>query len=402
MDRSLKAALLVAALGYFVDVYDLILFSVVRVSSLQDLGLQNEEILSTGVYLINMQMAGMLLGGLLWGILGDKRGRVSVLFGSILLYSAANLANAHVSGVDSYAFWRFIAGLGLAGELGAGITLVMEMMPKDKRGYGTTLIATVGVMGAICAALTGSYIDWRTNYTIGGLMGLALLGLRIAVHESGLFKMLDLDSSRRGSIALLFASGERIKRYFLCILSGLPIWSVVGVLVTFAPEIGVALGINGPVTAAGSVLYTYIGLCLGDLCSGLLSQRLKSRRKVLFAFILSTAFFTILLISSGGFTNRTFTLLFLPLGFSLGYWAVFVTVAAEQFGTNLRATVATSVPNFVRGAAVPMTFLFNYLIPYTGTVKSAAIAVTISIILALFAVSRLRESFDYDLNFIED
>lgn len=402
MDKSFKAAILVAALGYFVDVYDLILFSVVRVTSLRSLGLSPEQILSEGVYLINMQMLGMLLGGILWGILGDKKGRVSVLFGSIFVYSLANIANAYVTDVSGYAFWRFVAGLGLAGELGAGITLVAEMMPKEKRGYGTTIVATVGVTGAIFAALTGTYFDWRTNYVIGGILGLLLLLLRIAVCESGLFSQMKSKSVERGSLMLLFSSWDRVRRFVLCILCGVPIWCVVGVLVTFAPEIAKALNISGDVSPANAVLFTYIGLSIGDMSSGLISQKLQSRKKILYLFIILTLISSLVILNSNGVSSAIYNWLYLPLGISVGYWAMFVTVAAEQFGTNLRATVTTSVPNFVRGAAVPLTSLFQYLHGGYGVLNSALFTVLLSISLAFFAVTQLRESFHNDLDFIEE
>jgi putative MFS transporter len=401
MDKSLKAAVVVAALGYFVDIYDLLLFSIVRVASLTSFGLSKEQVFSEGVHLINMQMLGMLLGGILWGVLGDKRGRVSVLFGSIFLYSIANIANAYVGTVEGYAFWRFIAGLGLAGELGAGITLVTEMMPKDKRGYGTTIVATVGVSGAVFAATTASYFEWRTNYMIGGVLGLLLFALRIAVAESGMFSRIAVQNISRGSLVLLFSSLGRIKRLLLCIFCGLPIWATVGILVTFAPEIAKALNITDGVTAGKAVLYTYIGLCFGDLSSGLLCQYFKSRKKVIYGFIVCTLITSLLILNAYDYTAHSFYLLFLPLGVAIGYWAMFVTVAAEQFGTNLRATVTTSVPNFVRGSVVPFTSLFQFLHSDYGVLNSALFVVLVSIILAFFAVTQLKESFNNDLDFIE-
>lgn len=400
-DKRTIAVIVVAALGYFVDVYDLILFSVVRVQSLQSLGFEGEALLSNGVYLINMQMIGMLLGGVFWGILGDKRGRVSVLFGSIILYSLANIANGLVHSIEGYAFWRLIAGIGLAGELGAGITLVSEMMPPDKRGYGTTIIATVGVMGAVVAALSGQYFDWRTNYFIGGAMGLALLFLRITVTESGLFNDVKKLEVARGSLFLLLSSKARVFRYIFCIMCGLPIWFAIGVLITFSPEIASALNVTEKVSSGTAVMYAYIGLVFGDLSSGLLSQYLKSRVKVIYIFLGLTALFCGLILNAVGSSAQTFYMLCLPLGFAVGYWAMFVTIAAEQFGTNLRATVATSVPNFVRGSAVPITYLFRELIPYTGIIASAGIVATLCVILGFFAASRLKESFGANLDYIE-
>lgn len=395
-------AILVAALGYFVDVYDIILFSVVRVESLKSIGVTGDALLSNGVLLLNSQMIGMLLGGILWGILGDKLGRIQVLFGSILLYSLANIANAFVGSVEQYAILRFIAGVGLAGEIGAGITLVSELMSKETRGYGTTIIATVGVSGAVAAGLIGDLFDWRVAYAIGGCMGLVLLLLRVSVSESGLF-----DSVRkshdvaRGDLRMLFSSFKRTMRYINCILIGIPLWFVVGIVVTFSPEIGKALGITEELKASIAVLCCYIGLTVGDLASGLLSQLLRSRKRVMFGFVISTFALTMALLNLHGMQANTFYGLLLAIGFFIGYWAVFVTMAAEQFGTNLRATVATTVPNFVRGAVVPITLLFETLKVQIGVLPSAQVVCVITCGLALLALRSLPETFGRDLNFIE-
>lgn len=401
--HGVKASVIVAALGYFVDVYDLILFSVVRTASLHDLGLEGDALLTQGVFLLNMQMAGMLTGGILWGIWGDKRGRVSVLFGSILLYSIANICNGLVQSVDTYAYLRFIAGVGLAGEIGAGITLVSEIMDKESRGYGTTIVAAVGVLGAVMAALVGDpeVLHWRTAYFLGGAMGLVLLVMRVIVYESGLYERVDHNQVSCGRFLDLFRTKERAIRYLSCILSGLPIWFAIGILVTFSPELAKALGIVEPVSAGNAVFYTYCGLVVGDVASGLLSQYLGSRKKVIALFLALTACSTFAYLNLYGSTPTTLYILCLPLGFSVGYWAVFVTTAAEQFGTNLRATVTTTVPNFVRGSTVPITLLFNYLKPSAGIIGSAFYVGTICFLLALLALFQLKESFMRDLDFVE-
>lgn len=399
-NRGLPASLIVAALGYFVDVYDIILFSVVRVASLKDLGVEGPELLDTGVFLLNMQMIGMLVGGVLWGIWGDRRGRVSVLFGSILLYSLANLANGAVQSVEAYAVLRFLAGVGLAGELGAGITLVSEIMHSSSRGYGTTLVATVGVLGAVVAGIVGDNTSWRTAYYIGGVLGLCLLVARFAVYESGMFQSAAASDVKRGSLLLLLGSRDRLIRYLSCILTGVPVWFVVGILITFSPEIGAALGATEPVLAGNAVFYCYVGLVLGDLSSGLLSQLLRSRRKVIGLFLVLTAIFTSFFLSLKNPSGQTIYWLCVPLGFSVGYWAVFVSTAAEQFGTNLRATVTTTVPNFVRGATVGLTLLFNYLKPL-GVVMSAAIVGAVALSLAGLALLRTDETFARDLDYLE-
>lgn len=252
---AVRLSVLVAALGYFVDIYDLILFSIVRVSSLTDIGVPADQLLTKGVLLLNMQMAGMLIGGIAWGVLGDKRGRLSVLFGSILMYSVANILNAFVHDVPTYAVLRLLAGIGLAGELGAGITLVSEIMPRETRGYATALVAAVGICGAVVAALVGDFFEWRTAYIVGGVMGIALLLLRIGVHESGMFQQVKAEPHARGRFLQLFATRERATRYLSIIIIGVPIWYVVGILITFSPEFGRAMGFADIPRAGTAVMY---------------------------------------------------------------------------------------------------------------------------------------------------
>ena len=406
-------AVLVAALGYFVDIYDLILFSVVRVRSLESLGVSGPALLTEGLTIINMQMAGMLVGGILWGVLGDRRGRLSVLFGSIILYSLANLANgipdrlAGMTGglldtLDMYGLIRFVAGVGLAGELGAGITLVSESMRKETRGIGTAIVASVGICGGLAAVFVAKLVDWRTAYFIGGGMGLALLALRIGVMESGLFQNIRQTSVSRGNFFALFSSWKRARRYLSVVFVGTPIWFVIGILATFAPEVGRALGMNPAPTGENSILAAYCGLALGDLGSGLISQAVRSRKRVLGAFILFTgvligAYFTV------GRTSLTaFYAVVFGLGLGTGYWAMFVTVAAEQFGTNVRATVTTTAPNFVRGSLVLVTWLFRTLQTPLGIAGSAAAVGGLTIIVALVALAGLEETYGKDLDFVED
>ena len=398
--KNVSAIVIVAALGYFVDIYDLILFSIVRISSLKSLGVTGDALLSDGVMLLNMQMAGMLIGGILWGILGDKRGRISVLFGSIIMYSVANILNGFVMDVQQYAILRVIAGIGLAGELGAGITLVSEVMSKESRGYGTTIVASVGILGAVVAAFVADIFDWRTAYFVGGGLGLLLLFLRIGVYESGMFRNIKKDEIGRGQFQHLFTNWTRFKKYVKCILIGAPLWFVVGVLITFSDAFAKALGVEG-IAPAKSVMFTYIGLAFGDLLSGYLSQYFKSRKKIIFAFILSTNILIVIYLFFNSFGSFYFYSICLLLGVSCGYWAVFVTNASEQFGTNLRATVTTTVPNFVRGAVVPLTLLFQYLKGPTGIIYSAAIVAGIALLLAYISASKLEETYGKDLDYIE-
>lgn len=394
-------AVLVAALGYFVDIYDLILFNVVRLKSLKDLGFTGEAALDKGFYLLDMQMIGMLVGGVLWGVLADKRGRLSVLFGSILMYSLANIANGFVGSIGSYAALRFIAGVGLAGELGAGITLVSESMPKEARGYGTTIVATIGICGAVAASLVGKHFDWRVAYFVGGGLGLALLALRIGVFESGMYEGAKKKGVARGNFFQLFTSADRAKRYVSIILVGVPIWYAVAILIGASPEIGAAMGMQKPPNPADAVLACYAGLAVGDFASGALSQIVKSRKKVLLGFLTLTAIAVALYFGVARSSLTLFYAVAALLGFATGYWAVFVTVASEQFGTNLRGTATTTAPNFVRGAVVPVTALFKLLSPYLGKVYSALAVGVITITLALVALRGIEETFGKDLDFLE-
>jgi putative MFS transporter len=400
--RAIYLAVLVAALGYFVDIYDLILFSVVRVDSLSSLGVTGDAVTSTGVHLLNMQFIGMLIGGIVWGVLGDKMGRLSVLFGSIILYSLANIANGLVDTVGQYAVLRFLAGVGLAGELGAGITLVTELMPAHSRGYGTTIIASVGLCGGIIAGFMGSVFSWRTSYFVGGAMGVALLLLRVGVVESGMFgRTKDRGDVRRGDFLQLFATRERVLRYAAVILIGVPIWYAFGVLVTLSPEIGKALGLATPPSSGVAVRWAYFGIAAGDLASGVLSQILRSRRKVVALFVGLTAVSVAVYFLIGGSSHDAFYASCGLVGFGTGYWGVFVTSASEQFGTNLRATVTTTVPNFVRGSAVICTWGFVALKESLG-VRGSAIAVGVLVfIVAGAAVAMLNETYGKDLDFVE-
>lgn len=399
--KKVATIVIVSALGYFVDIYDLVLFGIVRVASLKALGLTDAEVTSTGIMLLNMQMGGMLVGGILWGILGDKKGRVSILFGSIILYSIMNALNGLVTDIPQYAVIRFLAGVGLAGELGAGITLVSETMSKDKRGYGNMIVAGVGVLGAVVAALVGDLTDWRNAYFIGGGMGLLILLLRVGVYESGMYKSIQHSNIPKGAFLKIFTNKKMFFKFLNCILLGLPLWFSVGVLVTFSPEFGKAFGFTTPVKAGLSIMYAYIGISAGDFLSGWVSQMLKSRKKVIHIFV-------------GGVTVMLFVFLFFNnfgttgmyiycglIGFACGYWVIMLSNASEQFGTNMRATVTTSVPNFIRGSVILSTLSFQFLNPITGIVYSALIVGLTTIIIAFIATSKLEETFGKDLEYVE-
>jgi len=399
--RTIALAILVAALGYFVDIYDLILFSIVRVASLRSLGVPDEQLLAEGVLLLNMQMGGMLVGGIIWGVLGDKRGRLSVLFGSIVMYSLANIANGFVTTVPQYAVLRFVAGVGLAGELGAGITLVSEIMPVHTRGYGTMIVATVGILGAVAASLVGDAFDWRIAYFVGGGMGIALLVLRIGVAESGLFEGIRRTGVARGNFVSLISSPKTRLKYLRVILIGGPIWYVVGILVTFSPEFGVERGMPAPPSPGRAVLFAYVGLAIGDFTSGALSQVMRSRNRVVALFLTLTTVFVGAYFAVAHTSLTVFYFVCLLLGVATGYWAVFVTIASEQFGTNIRATVTTTAPNFVRGSVVLMTSAFQALRPALGIRGSAMLVGAFALGLAFVSLWGLEETYGKELDYLE-
>jgi MFS transporter, putative metabolite:H+ symporter len=399
--RGIGLAVLAAALGYFVDAYDLILYNIVRVQSLRGVGVPEAALLGTGVDLLNTQLIGMLVGGVLWGVIGDRRGRRSVLFGSIFLYSAATLANGLIHSVPAYMACRLLAGLGLAGELGAGVTLVAELMPKQTRGLGTMIVAAVGVTGVVTASLVAGFFAWRTAYLIGGGLGILLLLLRIGVRESGMFTKARESAVSRGNFLALFSRVATLKKYVSVIMVALPIWFIIGVIVTFSPELGRDLGLVVPPQAGRAVLWYYLGITLGDLTTGYLSQRFGNRKRVMAAFLCVTAIVGVIYFAVGGHSLATYYALCFLLGGASGYWAVFITMAAEQFGTNLRATVATTAPNFVRGATVPITIAFRAWGPHLGMRNAAAILGTLSLAIAALALRQLDETYGKDLDFVE-
>jgi len=410
ISKNAKILIAVAALGYFVDVYDLILFGVIRNSSLASLGLDKAQQLAQGLSLFNIQMAGMLIGGILWGVWGDKKGRKSVLFGSILMYSTANALNGLIhdtpslSALTQYGILRFIAGIGLAGELGAGITLVNETLPKEKRGIGALLIAGTGALGAVTAAFVGGYSTdpewWRNCYFIGGGIGLFLLILRLGTFESLLFQNIE-KNIQKGDFLSLFSNKDRFIKYLYCILIGLPVWYIVGILVLVAPEMSKVLNVQGEISGGKTIMFCYTGLSLGDFLSGLLSQTLKSRKKTICIFVGMSVILMFIYLNAFDISANNFYILCMILGFFGGYWAVFITMASEQFGTNIRATVTTTVPNIVRGALIPITLGFRALMPIYGLLNSALIVGVICFSASFWAISQVDETFSKDLNYIE-
>ena len=401
----ITAGVIVAALGYFVDIYDLLLFSIVRVKSLTSMGYGKEEVEKYGLLLINIQMIGMLIGGVMWGVIGDKKGRLSVLFGSIIIYSIANIANGFAPDVTQYAIWRFIAGFGLAGELGAGITLVAESLPKEKRGYGTMIVALVGVSGAVFAGGVNRYFgdNWRGCYFLGGVLGLALLILRISVYESGIFKGMQEQSVEKGNFLMLFKSSKIFIKYLRCVVVGIPTWFAIGILVTFSPEFASEklLNIQGKINGGDAIMYSYAGITLGNFLCGWMSQVLHSRKKAVFYFLLLTAVGFVMYFMSGGKSATYFYTAMVITGIGTGFWAVIITNAAEQFGTNIRATVTTTVPNLIRGSLPIMSICFALLQGSFNKIVSAEILAVFIIVLPLIALHYTEETFGKDLNYTE-
>ena len=395
---------IVGALGFFVDVYDLLLFGIVRKPSLKALGLSPQEILNQGELIISIQMIGLVVGGIIWGIIGDKKGRLSVLFGSILIYSLANIANGMVTSVNLYIIMRFIAGVGLAGELGASITLVSEMLPKEKRGIAASIIASVGVFGAVTAYFVYKFFgDWRLCFYIGGGMGLLLLLLRVSIFESGLYDEVKKQNVERGSLLMLLGSRDRMLRYMKGVFIGLPVWYVIGILITFSDEFGKRFGISN-IDPGQAIMYQYIAIGVGDMSAGLLSNYLKSRKKALFTFYGICTLFIILFFMQGGGSATTMYILIACLGFGSGFSILYITMSAEQFGTNLRATTAISIPNVVRGFLPLMILLFKGIrwLTHDNYLLSAEITGAIVMGVAVISAYHTKESFGNDMNFIEE
>lgn len=401
----LSLPVIVAALGYFVDIYDLLLFTIVKKTSLLDVGATDATLLADSTRVINWQMFGLLLGGIIWGVLGDKKGRLSVLFGSIILYSIANFVTGFIHTVEEYAACRFVAGLGLAGELGAGITLVSELLPKNKRGIGTSLVAGIGLFGAVVAYFTFQFTDdWRMCYKIGGVLGILLLFLRVSVAESGMFKEARDKNVSRGNFLMFFNNAKRFKKYFLAILIGLPTWYVIGILVNQSDRFGKEMFGSKTIDSGRAIMFAYIAIAIGDILIGFISQYFKSRKKALLLFYILCIISLFIFYSSWNNSDARMYMICAALGFSTGFWAIFVTMGAEQFGTNLRATAATTIPNMVRGALPLINMLFLDLFQKTwnlSLIESGIITGIIVMTVTLFAFYYTEETFNKDLNYLE-
>jgi len=402
-------AVIVAALGYFVDIYDLLLFTIVREPSLVGIGISKDNslaMIAASTKIINWQMVGLLIGGILWGTIGDKKGRLSVLFGSILLYSVANFVTGYVTTVDQYGYGRFVAGIGLAGELGAGITLVSELLPKNKRGIGTSLVAGIGLFGAVFAYFIFQVTDhdWRLCYKIGGGLGIMLLLLRVSVAESGMFKEVKQTKVSRGNVFMFFNNATRFRKYILAILIGLPTWYVIGILVNLSNRFAKDFYGDTQVESGRAIMFAYAAIAIGDILIGFVSQYFKSRKKALYLFYALTIISVALFFSPLNNSDFAMYAICALLGFSTGFWAIFVTMGAEQFGTNLRATAATTIPNMVRGALPLINLMFLNLFQKSwgwGLTKSGIVTGVVVIAITLVAAYFTEETFHKDLNYVE-
>jgi len=407
-DKKILLTILIAALGYFVDIYELLLFSIVRKPSLIGLGVLDEKIpiLIASTKVMNWQMTGLLIGGILWGVMGDKKGRLSVLFGSIILYSVANFATGYVQTVEQYAWARFIGGIGLAGELGAGITLVSELLPRSKRGLGTSVVAGVGLLGAVFAYfIFKATDDWRLCYKIGGVLGVCLLMLRVSVSESLMYSTIKSTNVQRGNFFMFFTNAKRFKKYILAILIGLPTWYVIGILMNYSNRFSADLYTDSLVDSGKATMFGYIGISVGDVTIGLVSQYFKSRKKALFLFYGFTIISCFLYFSTLNNSDSMMYLICGLLGFSSGFWAIFVTMGAEQFGTNLRATAATTIPNMVRGALPLINLMFLDLFQETwkwNLIKSGIVTGIVVMCIAIVAAWFTEETFRKKMNFLEN
>ena len=393
---------IVAALGYFVDIYDLLLFSIIRIPSLKSFGLNDDQVAKDGLFIINIQMLGLLIGGILWGVLGDKKGRLKVLFASIILYSLGNIANGFVQNVNQYALVRFISGIGLAGELGAGITLVTELLPKEKRGIATSFVAGLGLTGAVFAFFIRENFQWRTCYFIGGGLGFLLLLLRISVLESAMFKSIEKANVKKGDFFMLFTNRIRFKKYITAIFIGLPTWYVIGILISFSKEFGTKMNVRGAIDPGKSVMFAYVAISVGDILIGYVSKWLRSRKKALYIFYAITAVAVIWFFNLNNASVSELYFASALLGFGTGFWAIFVTMAAEQFGTNIRATVATTVPNMVRGSLNLVSLLFAWLQVQTGNyIKAGWVTGIVVMIIGIASVIMSEETYHKDLDYVE-
>lgn len=393
--------IILAAAGYFVDIYDLLIFSSERVESLEEIGVPVQNMKSVALMLQNYQMAGLIAGGFIFGMLADKLGRVRVLFASILLYSFANLGNAFVTTVPVFAAFRFIAGLGLAGELGIALSWISESLQRNQRTIATMIVSAIGLCGGITAAIVSSLLHWQTSYIIGGLMGLLLLGFRITVQESELYKKTKHESLQKGNLIQLFSNKSQMARFTLCVLSGAPSFIFMSIYVTLAPEFATAFNITGKISVSHAIMVYLIAFTVSDILCGLLSRMLQQRKAALLIYVmiqtLAVGFFFLV----PPITSTDLYMRCVFLGFSVGYWGILITNSLEQFGTNIRATVATSTSNLIRGITIPATIVFSLVASSLGIIASGMIIGFSLIAISVISILLLEDKFENDLNFAE-
>jgi MFS transporter, putative metabolite:H+ symporter len=401
--KVFNATVIVTALGYLVDVYDILIFNTTRVATLTDLGLSGDLLTNMGIYILNMQLVGLILGGLFFGVMGDKIGRKACLLGSILTYSIATLACAFVTTPEQLAWARFIAGFGLAGEIGIGVALITETMTKEKRTLGVTLFAFIGIAGAVLAALAAEFLPWRICYIIGGVAGLLLLITRTMVLESGLYeKSKEHTHIQKGSLAMILTRPALLKKYIYCIFLGAPIFYSIGMIWTLSPEIGKNLGASEPIKATMAIGLGYLGMMFGDLLAGLLSHRFQNRKTIILYFMIVTCVVIVGLFLQKNITPTTYYIFAALNGLFIGYWVNLITMSAEQFGTNIRATVSTSVPNFARATLLPLNLILSAIKPSIGIIWGVGFMGVLAMVLAFYALYKLEDTYHKDLNYYEE
>lgn len=390
---------LVVALGYYVDAYDLLVMSAVRKPSLLSLGVPESETLNIGLSLLNYQLVGLMIGGVMWGVIADKYGRKKALFGSILIYSFANIANGYINSVNMYYWLRIIAGFGLAGELGVGISLITENVAKERRTISTAIVSFFGMLGASTGGWFGSIFEWQNCFLIGGFAGLLLLLLRLKVEESVMFNEIKDKNVSKGNIWMIIKNPKTLLTYFFCTLAGAASILFIGVFIQSTPELGKLFNLN--ITAGIALIWYYLGASVSEIIAGLLSKLLKERKAPIYIFyaisLLAITNFCVNVPNSPYF----FYLNCLFLGFGLGWWSQLITLSAELFGINVRATAATSIPTFARAWNIPFSNIFKQNIPNLGIVNSAFGIGVIVVSLAIISITMVKETFENDANFIE-
>lgn len=410
-EQSIALLILVASLGYFVDAYDLIIASVVRSSAIVELGLAQvgtPEHTKYAQLFEYVQSAGILLGGIIFGVYSDKKGRKKALYYSIAIYSIANILNGLLSASvpfvgTVYCILRFICGFALAAELSIGIVMISETMKAKHRGYGTMIVVSFGILGAVLAAVLFEFIGihWQTLYLIGGIAGVLLLIFRFSVKETNPFLDLENQESERGSWVMIFKNRRLLKILFNAILLGFPIYFFISIPIKFATDYGKELGLT--IKGTIPIIVFYIAMSVSDIIANYLCQLFENRKKVLYFYLGLCTISVFLLHFYPPTTPEQYFYLFSPLmGFASGYWALLITFTNEQIGTNIRSTYTTAVPNVVRSLFIPIQLLLTVLQPTFGTSTSVFYIGVLAVILALLGLYSLKETWGKNLKFIDE